>query len=300
MTSIALSHPAGSTIRAYLELTKPRVVALMIFTALVGELLAGPLGLPLNALVFGNLGIAMAAGAAAAINHLIDARLDMRMARTHRRPIPSGRIPERRALYFALLLGTAGITLLALQVNQLTAWLTLAALIGYAGIYTGFLKRATSQNIVIGGLAGAAPPLLGWVAVTGRIDILPVILVMIIFVWTPPHFWPLAIHRAEDYRRTGLPMLPVTHGARHTAWQVLFYTVLLVAVSLLPVPFGLVGWLYPAAALTLGGLFLWHAGRMLTSRGGGWPMRTFRFSITYLMLLFAALFIDTTLNALLA
>lgn len=258
------SRTSGSELaRAYLELCKPKVVMVMIFTALVGELLADPLALPIRALILGNLGIAMAAGSAAAINHLIDQRLDARMARTRRRPIPTGLISSGHALVFALALGAAGLILLYTLINPLTAVLTFASLIGYAVIYTGFLKRATSQNIVIGGLAGAAPPLLGWTAVTDRIEALPVLLVMIIFVWTPPHFWPLAIHRIEDYRRAEVPMLPVTRGEVHTRWQVLFYTTLMVAVTLVPALIGLTSFIYPAAALTLGGMFLFYSIAML-------------------------------------
>lgn len=295
----AVPAPTGGLVTTYLELCKPTVVAVMIFTALVGELLADPLSLPVRALVFGNLGIAMAAGSAAAINHLIDRRIDARMARTLRRPIPTGVIPTGHALAFALVLGTAGLTLLYTLVNPLTAGLTFASLIGYAVVYTGFLKRATSQNIVIGGLAGAAPPLLGWTAVTDQIEALPVLLVMIVFVWTPPHFWPLAIHRVEDYRRADVPMLPVTHGEAHTRWQVLFYTALLGAVTLVPVLMGLTGFIYPAAALTLGGMFLWYSGSMLVSSDASWPMRTFRFSIIYILLLFGAFLADSYVSALL-
>ncbi|WP_210402386.1 heme o synthase [Thioclava sp. DLFJ4-1] len=292
------SRTSGSELaRAYLELCKPKVVMVMIFTALVGELLADPLALPIRALILGNLGIAMAAGSAAAINHLIDQRLDARMARTRRRPIPTGLISSGPALVFALALGAAGLILLYTLINPLTAVLTFASLIGYAVIYTGFLKRATSQNIVIGGLAGAAPPLLGWTAVTDRIEALPVLLVMIIFVWTPPHFWPLAIHRIEDYRRAEVPMLPATHGEVHTRWQVLFYTTLMVAVTLVPALIGLTSFIYPAAALTLGGMFLFYSIAMLVSPDPSWPMRTFRFSITYILLLFGALVIDSYLMA---
>lgn len=272
----------------------------MIFTAVVGELLAHPLELPLRALTFGNLGIAMAAGSAAAINHLLERRIDARMARTHLRPIPAGRIGVSQALAFAVLLGATGLALLWLFVNPLTAVLTFASLIGYGVVYTAFLKRATSQNIVIGGLAGAAPPLLGWTAVTGRIEALPLLLVTIIFVWTPPHFWPLALHRQEDYRRAGVPMLPVTHGARHTRWQIFFYTLLLVAITILPAPLGLAGPIYLAAALTLGGVFQWYAAALLTSADRSLAMRTFQFSITYILLLFAAFLVDSYAQALFA
>lgn len=298
--AVGLSSPAWHGAAAYLELCKPRVVAVMIFTAVVGELLARPLGLQLRALTLGNLGLAMATGSAAAINHLLDRKIDARMARTHLRPIPTGQIAPPRALAFAVVLGAAGMGLLALLVNTLTAALTFASLIGYGVIYTAFLKRATSQNIVIGGLAGAAPPLLGWTAVTGHIDALPLLLVTIIFVWTPPHFWPLALHRQEDYRRAGVPMLPVTHGARHTRWQGFFYTLLLVAVTILPAPLGLTGPIYLVAALTLGATFLWHTVALLTSTDRDQALRTFRFSITYILLLFAAFLADSSAQALVA
>lgn len=276
----------------YLELCKPKVVAVMIFTAVIGELLAAPGGLPLNALVLGNLGIALAAGSAAAINHLLDRQIDRRMARTHRRPIPSGTVSTRNAAVFAAAIGAAGLGILFVFVNALTALLTFASLMGYAFIYTGFLKRATSQNIVIGGLAGAAPPLLGWTAVTGHVSTLPVLLVTIVFVWTPPHFWPLAIQRQHDYRRVDIPMLPVTHGDRYTRWQIFFYTLLLVAVTVLPTVLGLAGPLYLAGALALGGGFLYHAVAMLVSTDQRRPMRTFRYSITYILALFGALLVD--------
>lgn len=292
---LAASGPRPTA--AFVELCKPRVVAVMIFTAVIGELLADPGGFPLNALVLGNLGIALAAGSAAAINHLLDQQIDRRMARTHRRPIPAGTVSTRDAALFAAAIGAAGLGILFVFVNVLTALLTVASLMGYAFVYTGFLKRATSQNIVIGGLAGAAPPLLGWTAVAAHVSTLPLLLVAIIFVWTPPHFWPLAIQRQHDYRRVDIPMLPVTHGNRYTRWQIFFYTLLLVAVTVLPYALGLAGALYLVSALALGAGFLWHAWNLLVSRAGGWPMRTFRFSIAYLMLLFGALLVDSYLVA---
>ena len=291
----AVSHAWRQTAGDYYELCKPRVVMLMVFTAIVGELLAEPLGLPLNALVFGNLGIAMCAGAAAAINHILDREIDARMHRTRRRPLPRGRITTANALTFAALLGAAGLALLWFVVNPLTAVLTFASLIGYAVIYTGILKRATSQNIVIGGLAGAAPPLLGWTAVTGQVSLMPLLLLLIVFVWTPPHFWPLAIQRRDDYAEVNMPMLPVTHGDIYTRWQILFYTALLVAVTTLPFIFGLSGLLYLAGALVLGGRFLWHAVNLLTADARARPVSVFHYSITYLMLLFAAFLADSYL-----
>ncbi|RMF16268.1 MAG: protoheme IX farnesyltransferase [Gammaproteobacteria bacterium] len=280
----------------YLELTKPKVVALLILTALVGMLLAPHEGTPWTALIFGNLGIAMLAGAAAVINHVVDARVDAVMARTHRRPVAQGRVEPVKAMAFAAALGISGTALLALQVNLLTTWLTLASLMGYAVIYTLLLKRATPQNIVLGGLAGAAPPLLGWTAVTGEIHPHALLLVLIIFTWTPPHFWALAIHRREDYARAGIPMLPVTHGVRYTALQVLLYTILLLIVSLLPWLTGMSGPVYAVAATLLGFRFLQWALRMVYGADRLAPIRTFRFSITYLMLLFVALFADRYLS----
>lgn len=279
-------------LRAYYILCKPRVVLLMLFTALVGELAASPQALPLRALFWGNLGIALCAAGAAAINHIVDRKIDARMSRTARRPLPNGELGTAEALGFALLLCLVGFVELYVAVNPLTAWLTLAALLGYAVIYTGFLKRATSQNIVIGGLAGAAPPLLGWTAVTGHIDVLPLQMVAIIFVWTPPHFWPLALHKKRDYAEVGIPMLPITHGDRYTRWQILFYTVLLIVVSILPALSGLTGALYLFSALGLGAWFMWHAVKVLRRTTPKAPMQMFTFSITYLLLLFGALLLD--------
>ncbi|MFL6607338.1 MAG: heme o synthase, partial [Pseudomonas sp.] len=230
--------------RDYLELTKPKVVVLMLITSLVGMFLATRAGVPWTVLVFGNLGIALCAGGAAAVNHVVDRRIDAVMARTHKRPLAEGRVSPAAALTFALALAVAGQAILLIFTNALTAWLTLASLLGYAVIYTGFLKRATPQNIVIGGLAGAAPPLLGWVAATGHVSAEPLLLVLIIFAWTPPHFWALAIHRKEEYAKADIPMLPVTHGVEYTRWQILFYTVLLVVVTVLPFAAGMSGWFY--------------------------------------------------------
>ena len=278
--------------RRYLELTKPRVVALITFTAIVGTLLASPGLPPLNALLWGNLGIALAAACAATLNHVLDRRIDEQMARTRARPLPTGALSERQALTFAAILGVASMALLAFLVNLLTALLTFASLIGYAVIYTVWLKRATSQNIVIGGAAGAAPPVLGWTAVTGRVDPDALLLFLIIFVWTPPHFWALAIARRDEYARAGIPMLPVTHGIAYTRLQVLLYTVLLMLVTLLPYLTRLSGLLYLAAALVLNAGFLYYALALKITAREGMPMRVFHFSVTYLMWLFAALLVD--------
>jgi heme o synthase len=284
--------------RRYLTLTKPKVVALITFTAIVGTLLASPGLPPFAALVWGNLGIALAAACAATINHVLDRRIDEQMARTRDRPLPTGQLSEREALLFAAVLGTLAMALLAFLVNLLTAVLTFCSLIGYAVIYTVWLKRATSQNIVIGGAAGAAPPVLGWSAVTGHVEANALLLFLIIFVWTPPHFWALAIARREEYARAGIPMLPVTHGVAYTRLQVLLYTVLLTVVTLLPYLTRMSGLLYLAAALVLNAGFLYYALALKVSAREELPMRVFRFSVTYLMWLFAALLIDHYLPAL--
>jgi protoheme IX farnesyltransferase len=278
--------------RRYLELTKPRVVALITFTAVVGTLLASPGAPPLEALVWGNLGIALAAACAATLNHVLDRRIDAQMARTRARPLPSGQLTERQALVFAALLGVSAMAILAFLVNLLTAVLTFLSLIGYAVVYTVWLKRATSQNIVIGGAAGAAPPVLGWAAVTNGIDPNALLLFLIIFVWTPPHFWALAIARRDEYARAGIPMLPVTHGVAHTRLQILLYTVLLVVVTLMPFLTRMSGLVYLAAALVLNAGFLYYALALKISAREELPMRVFRFSVTYLMWLFAALLVD--------
>ncbi len=278
--------------RHYLALTKPRVVALIVFTAVVGTLLASPGMPPFRALVWGNLGIALASACAAALNHVLDRRIDAQMARTRARPLPRGKLTERQALTFAAVLGFISMAILGLLVNPLTAALTFVSLIGYAVIYTVWLKRATSQNIVIGGAAGAAPPVLGWAAVTGRVDANALLLFLIIFAWTPPHFWALAIARRDDYARAGIPMLPVTHGVEYTRLHVLLYTILLVAVTLMPFLTGMSGLIYLAAALVLNVMFLYYALILKITARRDLPMRVFRFSVTYLMWLFAALLID--------
>ena len=278
--------------RDYFELTKPRVVTLIVFTAIVGMFLAVP-GLPdLAAILFGTLGIGMAASSAAVVNHVLDARIDIQMARTRQRPLPQGKLSEASALAFAGVLGVLSMLILWFLVNPLTAILTFASLIGYAIIYTAYLKRATPQNIVIGGAAGAAPPVLGWTAITGEIHSDALILFLIIFVWTPPHFWALAIARKDDYERAGVPMLPVTHGNEFTRVFILLYTILLFLVTILPYLSGMSGLIYLVTALVLGGMFLYYAVRLKADDGLELPMRVFRFSINYLMILFAALLID--------
>ncbi|WP_017939438.1 heme o synthase [Zestomonas thermotolerans] len=278
--------------RDFLELTKPKVVVLMLITSLVGMFLATRAGVPWTVLLFGNLGIALCAGAAAAVNHVVDRRIDAIMARTHKRPVTAGRLSPRAALLFALVLAVLGQALLLVFTNPLTAWLTLASLLGYAVLYTGFLKRATPQNIVIGGLAGAAPPLLGWVAVTGHLSAEPLLLVLIIFAWTPPHFWALAIHRKEEYAKADIPMLPVTHGEYYTKVHILLYTLILLAVSLLPFVIHMSGPLYLAGALLLGGRFLYWAWVLYRDSKPHAAIRTFKYSVAYLFLLFIALLVD--------
>ncbi|HEY3520278.1 MAG TPA: heme o synthase [Rhodanobacteraceae bacterium] len=285
----------------YFELTKPRVVALLVFTAVIGMFLAAP-GMPdWRPLVFGTLGIWLASSSAAAFNHLIDQRIDKVMARTSNRPLPTGALTSKQVLGFALTIGAVSMAVLFFLVNPLTALLTFAGLIGYAVIYTAFLKRATPQNIVIGGVAGAIPPLLGWAAVTGmrgRTDwAYALLLVLIIFAWTPPHFWSLAIFRREDYRRACIPMLPVAYDVQYTRWHVLFYTVLLVLVSVLPYLAGMSGLFYLGGALVLGLAYLWYALRLMNPPDELFAMRAFGYSIVYLMALFAFLLVDHWLLA---
>lgn len=281
-----------ATWRDYLELTKPRVVALMILTALIGMCMAVPGFVPWQPLLLGNLGIALCAGAAAAINHLVDERIDQQMSRTRSRPVATGKVSQRAAALFAAILALVGIGVLVIWVNTLTAVLTVASLIGYAFVYTMFLKRATPQNIVIGGLAGAAPPLLGWTAVTGEVHGHALLLVLIIFAWTPPHFWALAIHRREEYASVGIPMLPVTHGVRFTALHIFLYTVIMILITLLPFATLLSGWLYLVGAAILGAVFLYWSVEILRDKNPKAPMETFKFSITYLLLLFIIMLAD--------
>ena len=278
--------------RDYLELTKPRVVLLMLITSLVGMFLATRAGVPWTVLVFGNLGIGLCAGAAAAVNHVVDRRIDSIMARTHKRPVTAGRLSPAAALTFAAVLAVAGMLLLLVFTNSLAAWLTLASLVGYAVIYTGFLKRATPQNIVIGGLAGAAPPLLGWVAVTGQVSAEPLLLLLIIFAWTPPHFWALAIHRKEEYAKADIPMLPVTHGEQYTKVHIVLYTLVLLAVSLLSFVIHMSGLLYLLCALTLSGRFLFWAVVLYRGTLPHAAISTFKYSVYYLFALFVALLAD--------
>ena len=282
----------ASRARDYFALTKPRVVSLIVFTAVVGMFLAVPGLPPLGALVWGTLGIGLAAASAAAINHVLDARIDAEMARTRHRPLPQGALPESYALSFAFVLGSASMLILALLVNGLTAVLTFFSLIGYAVLYTVWLKRATPQNIVIGGAAGAAPPVLGWTAVTGSLHPDALLMFLVIFAWTPPHFWALAIARRDEYARVGIPMLPVTHGVAYTKQFIWYYTVLLTVVTVLPYLTGMSGLIYLASALVLDAVFLRYAWLLLKTGRADLPMRTFKYSIQYLALLFTALLVD--------
>jgi len=281
-----------SLLRQYLQVTKPRIVALIVFTAVIGMLLAVPGVPPLQEAIAGTLGIWLASASAAAINHLIDQRIDKLMARTLHRPLATGALTPRQVLVFALTLGVLSMLILVLFDNLLTAVLTFCGLIGYAIIYTAFLKRATSQNIVIGGAAGAIPPVLGWSAVTGSVHAHALLLFLIVFIWTPPHFWALAIFRRDDYARAQIPMLPVTHGIAYTRWHVLFYTILLVVITVLPYLAGMSGLFYLGGALVLGGAFLWYAVRLMNPPDDYYAMRVFNYSIIYLMALFAFLLID--------
>lgn len=289
-TTATASASAGW--RDYLELTKPRVSALIVFTAAVGMLLATPGHIPLDIFVFGLTGIGLASGSAAAINHVADDRIDALMGRTRHRPLPTGAVRRRDALLFALSIGTLSMVMLTLFVNALTAALTFASLIGYAVVYTMYLKRATPQNIVIGGAAGAAPPVLGWTAVTGTVDPHALLLFLIIFAWTPPHFWALAIYKRDDYAKTGVPMLPVTHGVDYTRWQILAYTILMILSTLLPYATFMCGEIYLGGAMALNAVFLWYAVRILIDKRDLLAFRMFKYSITYLMGLFTVIFLD--------
>ena len=290
--SYSMTMTAAGHWRDYLGVCKLKVVALIVFTAMVGMFLATPGMVPWSALVFGTLGIGMAAASAAAINHVVDQHVDARMTRTRNRPVASGHLTARNCLVFALALGGLAMWILVQFVNSLTAILTFASLIGYAVVYTLYLKRATPQNIVIGGAAGAAPPVLGWTAVTGTVDPNALLLFLIIFVWTPPHFWALAIHRRDEYAKVDIPMLPVTHGVSFTRLQVLLYTILLVVVTVMPFATGMSGLLYLAGALGLGAVFLYHAWALMRDVSGNQAMKTFGYSIVYLMALFAFLLVD--------
>ncbi len=286
------TNQSSATWHDYLELTKPKVVALLMLTAIVGMHLATTDMVPFNALVWGSLGLAMAMGGSAAINHAVDQRADTLMKRTHNRPVATGRVPAQRAFFFAGALCLSSFLILDLLVNRLTAVLTMLGAVGYAFIYTLYLKRATPQNIVIGGFAGAIPPLLGWTAVTNDLHPHAWLLVLIIFVWTPPHFWALAIHRRDDYAKAEIPMLPVTHGIEFTKTQVLLYTCLLAVVSLLPYLTGMSGWLYLIGTSTLNALFVYLALKLKFEKGTETAMRTFGYSIIYLFALFMLLLAD--------
>ncbi|WP_439101751.1 heme o synthase [Congregibacter sp.] len=293
--SMSVSSDASdsrATWRDYKELTKPGVVALLILTSVIGMCMAVPGWVPLDVLILGNLGIALCAAAAAAVNHVVDQRIDQRMARTRNRPLAKGRVSNRNAIIFALALGVAGMAILLIWINALTAWLTFASLVGYAFIYTLFLKRATPQNIVIGGLAGAAPPLLGWTAVTGEVHGHALLLVLIIFAWTPPHFWALAIHRREEYALVDIPMLPVTHGVRFTQLHIMLYTILMFLITLMPFVTRLSSWLYLAGAVVLGLRFFYWSIEIWREKNPKAPIYAFKYSITYLMLLFLIMLLD--------
>jgi protoheme IX farnesyltransferase len=284
----------GGTLRQFYELTKPRVVSLIVFTAVIGMFLATAPGTlpPLSPVVFATIGIALVAGAAAAVNCLIEQKIDAVMARTRGRPLPSGNVNSLQTLVFAGLVGGVGLLVLHNLVNTLTMWLTLATFVGYAIIYTVVLKPLTPQNIVIGGASGAMPPVLGWAAITGEVSPAALVLFLIIFAWTPPHFWALALYRKHEYAKAGIPMLPVTHGNRFTQLSVLLYTVILFACSLLPFAIRMSGVLYVVSAIILGGVFLWYAWRLYTNYSDWLARRTFRYSILYLTLIFAALLLD--------
>ena len=292
MENRSITEAAAVNWRDYVALCKPKVVSLIVFTAVVGMFLATPGMVPLNILLWATLGIGLAASSAAAINHVVDQRIDSIMARTMRRPLPKGNLSSLNAIIFAWFLGTISMGILAFLVNPLTAALTAISLIGYGFIYSMFLKRATPQNIVIGGAAGAAPPVLGWVAVTGSLDPNSLLLFLIIFAWTPPHFWALAIYRRDDYAAVDIPMLPVTHGVEFTRLHILLYTVILCIVTILPYLVHMTGAFYMVCTIMLDAGFLYYAIRMQYDHADRLAMKTFSYSIIYLMLLFAVLLID--------
>jgi protoheme IX farnesyltransferase len=292
MSSSLASQPLATRASQFYQLTKPRVVSLIVFTAVIGMFLATPGMVPLQALVAGTLGIALTAGAAAAVNCLVEQGIDAIMTRTRGRPLPRGQVTSLQTLVFAGIVGGAGLFILYQWVNALTMWLTLATFVGYAVIYTVVLKPMTPQNIVIGGASGAMPPVLGWVAVTGEIAPDALLLFLIIFAWTPPHFWALALYRKHEYAKAGVPMLPVTHGDKFTRLHVLLYTVILTAVTLMPFVTRMSGALYLAAVVVLNAVFLWYAVRIYVAYSDQLAQRTFRYSIAYLTLLFAALLVD--------
>jgi protoheme IX farnesyltransferase len=292
--NVTAQYFSTQRLRRFLDLTKPRVVSLIVFCAVIGMLLAIPAGswVPLDILLPATVGIAFVAGAAAAMNCLVEQRIDALMRRTRGRPLPRGEVTPLQTLVFAGAVGGIGLWLLYRLVNPLTMWLTLGTFVGYAVIYTVLLKPLTPQNIVIGGASGAMPPVLGWAAMTGTVTPEALLLFLIIFAWTPPHFWSLALYRAEDYARAGLPMLPVTHGRRFTQLHVLLYTLILAAASLLPFAYGMSGWIYLGAAVALSCLFLIYAIRIYLAYSDELARRTFRYSIIYLAALFAALLVD--------
>ncbi len=290
MSELSLTNT--SILKQYLALTKPRVVMLITFCAVIGMALSTPSWMPLGVFLAATIGITLIAGAAAAVNCLVEQQIDAKMARTAWRPLPSGTLTTQQTLVFSGILGGIGTFLLYAFVNPLTTWLTLATFVGYAIIYTVILKPLTPQNIVIGGASGAMPPVLGWAAITGQAPVEAWVLFLIIFVWTPPHFWALALYRTDDYARSGLPMLPVTHGAQFTRLHILLYTFLLVATTVLPTLIGMSGLLYLISALLLGGYFLWLAYKLYRGYSEPLARKTFRYSINYLALLFAALLVD--------
>jgi heme o synthase len=298
MSVLIQSPPDTSRLEQYLQLSKPRVVALIVFTAVIGMLLATAGMVPLQILLFGSLGIWLVAGSAAAVNCLVEQKIDAKMARTRARPLPMGSISTTETLLFSGVVGGLGLTVLYTLVNPLTMWLTLATFVGYAIVYTVILKPLTPQNIVIGGASGAMPPVLGWAAVTGGVSHEALLLFLIIFAWTPPHFWALALYRKKEYAKAGVPMLPVTHGDKFTRLHVLLYTIILYAVSLLPFAVGMSGWIYLACALFLGGVFLFYAIQICIHYSDEIARRTFRYSIFYLSTLFLFLLIDHYLRPL--
>ena len=281
-----------SRLEQYLQLSKPRVVALIVFTAVIGMMLATSGFVPMQILLFGSLGIWLVAGSAAAINCLVEQKIDAMMARTRARPLPMGTISTPQTLVFSIAVGGVGLTVLYVLINPLTMWLTLATFVGYAIVYTVILKPLTPQNIVIGGASGAMPPVLGWAAVTGEVSHEALLLFLIIFAWTPPHFWALALYRKKEYAKAGVPMLPVTHGDKYTRLQVLLYTIILYVVSFLPFAVGMSGWIYATGALALGGMFLYYAIQICMHYSDELARRTFRYSIFYLSTLFLFLLID--------
>jgi heme o synthase len=292
MTTLALTHRPLHRARQFLSLTKPRVVTLIVFTAVIGMFIATPGWPPLNAVLFGTIGIALVAGAAAAINCLVEQKIDGTMARTCGRPLPRGEITSGQTLFFACVVGSLGLAILYGKVNALTMWLTLATFVGYAVVYTVLLKPSTPQNIVIGGASGAMPPVLGWAAVANDVAPEALLLFLIIFVWTPPHFWSLALYRSKEYAKAGLPMLPVTHGPEYTRLQIGLYTVALFAVTLLPFAIRMSGALYLVAAIALGAVFIGYACLLYLHYSDALARRTFRYSIFYLAALFSALLVD--------